>query len=191
MKLNKTITLIPPPYTDGDGNLITPLPIKTDNLNVTFHIDTTSKTVFATIVNIPRTIMLAGPDDFDSVNMITPAALENTLLQEMGTNIEEYLQQLFPRTLESDPHGPGTILSGMLSVLGIKAIQNCPCRRHAIEMNTKGPDWCEENIDTILGWLKEESSNRNLPFVETVAKLMVQRAINKSRRLLKKHSNAK
>lgn len=191
MKLNKIITLIPPPYTDSEGNLITPLPIQTDDLNVTFHINTTSKTVFATIVNIPRSIVLANPDEFDNINMITPNALENTLLQEMGEDIQSYLQDLFPRTLESDPHGPGTILSSMLSVLGIKAIQNCPCRRHAIEMNTKGPDWCEENIDTILGWLKEESANRNLPFVETVAKLMVQRAINKSRRLLKKYENAK
>lgn len=188
MKLNKIITLVPPPYTDSEGSLITPLPIQTDDLNVTFHINTTSKTVFATISNIPHSIILADSENFDSISMITPSALENTLLQEMGEDIQGYLQDLFPKTLECDPYGPGTILSEMLSALGIKVIQNCPCRRHAIEMNTKGPDWCEKNIDTILGWLREESSNRNLPFVEAVAKLIVQRAINKSRRLLKKNS---
>ena len=56
-------------------------------------------------------------------------------------------------------------------------------------MNTNGPDWCEENLGTILDWLNEESKKRNLPFVRTVAKLMVQRAINKSRRIKKKKQN--
>jgi hypothetical protein len=51
-------------------------------------------------------------------------------------------------------------------------------------MNTNGPDWCDENLGTILNWLEEESKKRNLPFVRTVAKMMVQRAVNKSRRLL-------
>ena len=49
--------------------------------------------------------------------------------------------------------------------------------------NDKGPDWCEENMDTILSWLKEESTKRKLPYVEFVAKSMVQRAIYKSRKL--------
>ena len=50
-------------------------------------------------------------------------------------------------------------------------------------MNTEGPDWCEENMGTILSWLEEEAGKRNLPFVRTVAKMMVQRAVSKSRRL--------
>jgi hypothetical protein len=44
-------------------------------------------------------------------------------------------------------------------------------------------------MTTILKWLKEESAKRNLPFVETVAKIMVSRAIKTSRRL--KAKNAK
>jgi len=53
-------------------------------------------------------------------------------------------------------------------------------------MNTNGPEWCEENMGTILNWLQEESTKRKLPFIRSVAKLMVQRAINRSRRLLAK-----
>jgi hypothetical protein len=77
----------------------------------------------------------------------------------------------------------------MISSLGIKSTSNCSCRRHALEMNEKGPDWCDQNIPTILSWLKEESSKRNLPFIEMVAKAMVQRAINKSRRLMAKEQS--
>ena len=50
-------------------------------------------------------------------------------------------------------------------------------------MNDKGPDWCEQNMTTILGWLKEESNKRNLPFIESVAKLIVLRAIRLSRKI--------
>jgi hypothetical protein len=50
-------------------------------------------------------------------------------------------------------------------------------------MNEKGPDWCDQNMDTILSWLKEESTKRKLPFIESVARLVVQRAIKTSRRL--------
>ena len=73
----------------------------------------------------------------------------------------------------------------MISSMGIKSTPNCACRRHAIEMNEKGPDWCEANIDTILSWLKIESENRKLPFIEGIARMIINRAISKSRRLLK------
>ena len=118
--------------------------------------------------------------------MMRPDTLDNTLREKMGTNIQEFLQNLFPRTLESDPNGPGTILSGMISALGISAGPNCSCKQHAIKMNVEGPEWCEQNIDTIIEWLREESEKRNLPFVETIARLIVQRAIKKSKRLLSK-----
>ena len=55
-------------------------------------------------------------------------------------------------------------------------------------MNEKGPDWCEQNLDQILGWLKEESTKRGMPFIETIAKIMVMKAIKKSRRLLEKET---
>ena len=90
-----------------------------------------------------------------------------------------------PQTLEDFPNGPGTILSKMLSKIGIHSTPNCSCRRRAMEMNTRGPDWCAENIDTIVGWLREESEKRKLPFVDFAGKLLIQRAIKVSRKALK------
>lgn len=90
-----------------------------------------------------------------------------------------------PQTLEDFPNGPGTILSKMLEKIGIKSTPNCSCRRRAMEMNTRGPDWCAENIDTIVGWLREESEKRKLPFVDFAGRLLIQRAIKVSRKVLK------
>jgi hypothetical protein len=90
-----------------------------------------------------------------------------------------------PATLEDYPNGPGTILSKMLAKVGIKSTPNCSCRRRAMEMNTRGPDWCAENIDTIVGWLREESEKRKLPFVDFAGKLLIQRAIKISKKNLK------
>lgn len=89
------------------------------------------------------------------------------------------------QTLEDFPNGPGTILSKMLSKIGINSTPNCSCRRRAMEMNNRGPEWCAENIDTIVGWLREESEKRKLPFVDFAGKLLIQRAIKVSKKNLK------
>lgn len=89
-----------------------------------------------------------------------------------------------PQTLEDSPNGPGTLLSKMLSKIGINSTPNCSCRRRALEMNNRGPDWCEQNIDTIVGWLKEEATKRKLPFVDFAGKVLIQRAIKLSRKAL-------
>lgn len=90
-----------------------------------------------------------------------------------------------PQTLEDFPNGPGTILSKMLSKIGIHSTPNCSCRRRAMEMNTRGPDWVAENIDMVVGWLREESERRKLPFVDFAGKLLIQRAVKMSRKALK------
>ena len=45
------------------------------------------------------------------------------------------------------------------------------------------PGWCEANIDTIVGWLREQAEARGLPFLEIAAKMLVRRAIRNARRL--------
>lgn len=95
-----------------------------------------------------------------------------------------------PQTLEDFPNGPGTILSKMLAKIGIKSTPNCSCRRRAMEMNTRGPDWCAENIDMITGWLREESEKRKLPFVDFAGRLLIQRAIKLSRKAMKAEAKA-
>ena len=90
-----------------------------------------------------------------------------------------------PQTLEEQaPFGPGTFLSKMLEKIGIKSSPTCSCKARARLMNDNGNDWCEQNIDTVVGWLREEATKRKLPFVDFAGKLLVKRAIKLSRAAL-------
>ena len=82
------------------------------------------------------------------------------------------------------PHaaGPGTELKKLLAVVGIKATATCSCNKRARIMDEKGPDWCAQNEDEILGWLREEATKRKLPFVDLAGRLLIRRAIRNARR---------
>lgn len=190
MKLHKPVELRQEPFTDNKGNVQRPDPFTLEELQITYWDQPWTKQIGVQIMRIPTQVTLFSGEAYDALGDNRSLSLFQTKLKElMGENPQAYLQNLFPKTLESDPDGPGAILSGMISAMGIKSTPNCSCKRHALEMNNNGPDWCEENLGTILDWLNEEAQKRNLPFVRTVAKLMVQRAINKSRRLKKKKQN--
>lgn len=78
-------------------------------------------------------------------------------------------------------NGPGTELKKLLKKFGIEATPTCSCNSKAKLMDQKeanDPGWCEKNIDTIVGWLREEANKRGLPFVDLAGKMLVQRAIN-------------
>ena len=190
MKLDNPIQLRQEPFTDNQGNVQHPDPFTLEELQITYWDQPFSKQIGVQIMRIPQQTTLFSGEAYDALGDDRSLSVFQTKLKElMGDNPQAYLQNQFPKTLESDPDGPGAILAGMISAMGIKSTPNCSCKRHALEMNTNGPDWCEENLGTILDWLNEESKKRNLPFVRTVAKLMVQRAINKSRRIKKKKQN--
>jgi hypothetical protein len=79
--------------------------------------------------------------------------------------------------------GPGTELKKLLRRwLGIVATPDCPCNQHAEEMDRRGCDWCANNLDTIVGWLRDEAARRKLPFVDAAGRLVVTRAIASARR---------
>lgn len=78
--------------------------------------------------------------------------------------------------------GPGTELKRMLKLVGIAASPNCSCNARAREMDAKGCDWCEKNIDTIVGWLRQEAAKRRLPFLDLPARMLVKRAIRAARK---------
>lgn len=78
--------------------------------------------------------------------------------------------------------GVGTELKGLLRRLGITPTANCACNFRAAIMDARGIDWCEENLDTIVGWLREEAEKRGLPFVDVAGRLIVRRAIAAARR---------
>lgn len=56
--------------------------------------------------------------------------------------------------------GPGTELKKMFADLGIVSSLTCNCNARAREMDQMGIEWCEEHIDKIVGWLKEEHAKQ-------------------------------
>lgn len=81
------------------------------------------------------------------------------------------------------PSGPGTELKALLKDwLGIQASPNCSCNARARQMDEWGPDLCEENLPTIVGWLEEQAKARKLPFVRFAAEQAVKLAIRRARK---------
>lgn len=79
-------------------------------------------------------------------------------------------------------YGPGTELKSLLSRIGIVPTAGCECLKRADAMDRGGPDWCEQNIDTIVGWLREEATKRGLPFLDAAGRLLVRRAVQNARK---------
>jgi len=80
------------------------------------------------------------------------------------------------------PPGVGTQLKKLLSRIGIKPTPTCKCASKANVMDRKGVDWCEQNIETIVEWMREEAEKRKLPYLNTVGRMLVRRAINNARK---------
>lgn len=78
--------------------------------------------------------------------------------------------------------GPGTCLKEDLEWWGVAASGCGICAQRALEMDIKGCAWCRENIDTIIGWLREAAARRNLPFPEPLARMVLYRAISRAER---------
>lgn len=178
------LVVTPPPYSDNSGRVTSPPPLIIQELRVSYTDSPYLKTIQARIENIPTTITMVTGSTYDELGDWTQNQIEDGLRELMGDDPAQYLRSLFPKTMEEDPNGPGTVLSKMIKNLGIVMSDSCSCRRHAIEMNDRGNDWCSANVDTIVGWLREEAYRRNLPFVDMIGRVMVNRAIKKSRKLL-------
>ena len=93
-----------------------------------------------------------------------------------------------PAAPESQPQqppaaGPGTELKAILKDwLGVQASPNCSCNARARQMDEWGPDLCEQNLPTIVGWLEEQAKARNLPFVRFAGEQAVKLAIRRARK---------
>jgi hypothetical protein len=184
MKLKEPVIITPPPYTNGKGEIINPPAIEFNNLEISYIDSPYRKVLEARINRIPNTFNLFAGDEYTKIGEWTQAQAEEKVLEFLGDQPGKKLRGLFPKTIEEDPNSPGTQLAKMIKSVGIIINDSCSCRRHALEMNEKGNDWCEQNIDTIVGWLRQEAKNRSLPFIDAIGKLMVSRAIKKSRKLL-------
>jgi hypothetical protein len=181
MKLDKEITLLPPPQTGPNGETVNPPPYTTDELKVLYISHPSQKEYYIIVEPCPTNIILFKDENFRE-DITIKDAQEKFREVASKEGIETFLQKTFPPTLENDPYGPGSILAGMFSALGIKATPNCSCKKRALEMNIRGIEWCEENLETICGWLREESQNRGIPYIDAVAKMVVKRAISKSKK---------
>ncbi len=78
--------------------------------------------------------------------------------------------------------GAGTELKNLIAKFGLRPGLNCKCGQHIREMDQNGVEWCEQNIDTISGWLHEEAQRANLPFFAIGANVLIRRAIANSKR---------
>ncbi len=78
--------------------------------------------------------------------------------------------------------GAGTELKNLIAKFGLKPGFNCKCGQHIQEMDTKGVEWCVENIGTITEWLREEAGRAKLPFTEIGARLLIKRAISNAKK---------
>lgn len=182
---NPPITIQPPPYTDSVTSVVVnPEPVTLSSLDLIYMDNPQKKLLSAYVERYPFNWTIYSGENYDNAGDWTKAKAEEIIWNQIKNNPQAYLQSRFPRTIEQDPNGPGTILSGMIKTLGINFTPNCSCRQRAIQMNIEGPDWCDNNIETIMSWLKEEAQKRSLPFVDMVVRAMVKRAISKSRRLL-------
>jgi len=56
-------------------------------------------------------------------------------------------------------YGPGTELKAILTSVGINPGPNCSCRGRMITMDEWGVEGCEQNFDTIVGWLNESADD--------------------------------
>jgi len=78
--------------------------------------------------------------------------------------------------------GPGTELHAILGRFGLTASGDCKCNSRAALMDANGCDWCEANIEEIVGWLRETAAERGLPFLDAAGRMLVRRAISTARR---------
>jgi hypothetical protein len=76
----------------------------------------------------------------------------------------------------------GTELKKLLGFAGISDNGCSLCIERAALLDAAGPDWVEQNIDIIVGWLREQATARGLPFLDVAGRMLVRRAIRNARR---------
>ena len=78
---------------------------------------------------------------------------------------------------------PGTHLKRLLWRFGISADEpGCQCKSRAAAMDRQGCEWVAANVDTVVGWLREEAQRRGLPFIDAAGKMLVREALRRARK---------
>lgn len=88
-----------------------------------------------------------------------------------------------PQTGPMHGGGPGSQLKAILARFGISADEpGCQCKSRANLMDRQGCEWVEANVDTVVGWLREEAQKRGLPFIDAAGKMLVREAVRRARK---------
>jgi len=87
--------------------------------------------------------------------------------------------------------GAGDWLARSLRILGFRGHGSCKCFEHAIYMNMQGVPWCRENMDTIVGWLKEAAEEQDMGWIFTHfgTRSLIRLALNRAESYEQKHGN--
>ena len=92
------------------------------------------------------------------------------------------LREKYSGDVDRSVCGPGTELHKLLGKFGIYIKRGCACSSRIVQMNKWGCEGCEENIETIVEWMKEEAAARGLPYLSTLGRMLVRRAIHNARK---------
>lgn len=76
--------------------------------------------------------------------------------------------------------GPGSELTRLLNRFWVRYQPGCKCQDRAARMDDMGPEWCRENEDLILSWLEEEARRRGIPYIHSLAKMVLEAAISRA-----------
>ena len=75
--------------------------------------------------------------------------------------------------------GVGSSFKALLATVGFQPCETC--NNYARKMDREGPDWCEENEDLILGWIKNNARKRGVPYVRFAVRQVLRLAIKQAR----------
>lgn len=88
-----------------------------------------------------------------------------------------------PVTVKRRCLGPGGELKKILRTVAWLGPKRCLCNKHAAEMDRRGTQWCRDNVETIIDWLKAEAAKTVMlkaVFSRTVAREAVLLAIRRA-----------
>ena len=89
----------------------------------------------------------------------------------------------YPKKKRTPAGGVGSELTKLLKKFGISAKEGgCSCKSKSKLMDRNGISWCEKNIDTVVGYMRDNAKNMKIPFLALPARMLVRQAIRNAKR---------